>query len=1082
MHQGYYRWPTLHGDTVVFGSEDDLWSVPLSGGRAIRLTANLGQIACPRFSPDGKWIAYIGSDEGHQEVYIIPAGGGVPRRLTYFGTAVNRVVGWTPDSQAVICSSSARQPMRRMVELFAASIDGGEPQALGYGMASQISYGPGGGIVIGRHSWDPARWKRYRGGTKGVLWIDATGGGTFRPLIDLEGNLASPLWIRDRIWFVSDHEGSGNLYSCLPDGTDLKRHTDHEDFYVRFPDHQGETIVYQCGAELWRYDLTSHSTAKIAIDWTSPQVQRNRKFVAASRYLNQFYLHPEGHSLALITRGKAFTMPLFDGAVLQHGEREGVRYRTVHYLSDGKRLAMTSDASGEEAVEIHWLDGSQPPARVEDMPLGRPDHVAISPATPQLAVVNHRRELLLVDLDARTTRVLDTSDQQEGMGMPAWSPDGQWLAYSYGVRPNLSIIRLVHVESGQTHDVTRPVLEDFSPSFDPEGKYLYFISSREFNPAYDTLHFSLGFPYGTRPYLVTLQKDLRSPFLPDAEMLIEKKEEAKKDESKKDEAAKDGEDKKPKPVKIDLEGLQDRLVAFPVKDGRYRKIVGIEGKVLYSSFPVHGSLDEDWAEGSKVRGSLKCFNLKSREEESLFEGIVSFGVSGNGKQMAIWADGKLRVLPAGEKPSDKVLGDSKPGRKSGLVDLGRARVSVVPVQEWKQMFNDAWRRMRDHFWTENMSGVDWDEVRTRYSPLLDRLGSRSEYSDLMWEVQGELGTSHAYEMGGDYRPEPNYKQGHLGADFAWDAAAGGYRILHVVKGDHWDAGKGGPLAKPGINLGVGDVVTAINGQALSPDFTPGQALVNQTRTDVLLTVAGDSPRQVQVRTADNDIPARYRDWVEANRRHVHEVSGGQIGYVHIPDMGPAGFAEFHRYYLTECQFPALLVDVRFNGGGHVSQLLLDKLNRKRLGYDIPRWGNPEPYPSYSVLGPILALTDENAGSDGDIFSHSFKMMKLGLLVGKRTWGGVIGINGQGKLVDGSMTTQPEFSFWFHDVGWEVENYGTRPDIEVEYAPHHYKQGVDPQLGRAIEELQKQLAANPPQVPDFSRRPSLARPPLPPRQP
>lgn len=1075
MHQGYYRWPTLHGTTVVFGCEDDLWAVPLTGGYATRLTANLGQIACPRFSPDGQWIAYIGSDEGHQEVYVIPAVGGVPRRLTYFGTAVNRVVGWSPDSKSVICSSSARQPMRRMVELFKVSIDGGEAESMSYGMASQISFGDNGGIVIGRHSWDPARWKRYRGGTKGVLWIDPDGSGEFKLMIDLEGNLASPLWIDGRVWFVSDHEGSGNLYSCTPEGSDLKRHTDHEEFYVRFPDYQGQHIVYQCGGDLWRYDLQQNSSEKIEVQWTSPQIQRSRKFVSASRYLNQFVLHPEGHSLGLITRGKVFTMPLFEGAVCQIGERDGVRYRTMHYLSDNQRVALTSDASGEEAVEVHWLDGSQEPVQINDMPLGRPDHVAISPATPHLAVVNHRRELLVVDLDKHTTRVLDKTSQQE-IGMPAWSPDGQWIAYSIETRPNMSIIRLVNVASGEIHDVTRPVMHDYAPCFDPEGKYLYFISSREFNPAYDTLHFALGFPYGTRPYLVTLQKDLRSPFLPDADMLIDKKEESKKDD-KKDEAKKD-EDKKPKPVQIDLEGIQDRLVAFPVKDGRYRKILAIEGKVLYSAFPVFGSLDEDWFENSKVRGVVKSFNLKTREEEHIIDGIQSFAVSGNGKQMAIWADGKLRVLPAGDKPSDKVLGDAKPGRKSGLVDFNRVRVSVVPLKEWSQMFNDAWRRMRDHFWTENMSGVDWEEVRTRYSPLLERLGSRSEYSDLMWEVQGELGTSHAYEMGGDYRPEPNYRQGHLGADFVWDDANKGYRITHIVRGDHWEPNRGGPLAKPGVNLEVGDVIVAINGQRLSYGFTPGQALVNQTRTDIILTVS--SGRTVQVRTLDNEAPPRYRDWVESNRAKVHALSNGQIGYVHIPDMGPVGFAEFHRYYLTECQFPALLVDVRFNGGGHVSQLLLDKLNRRRLGYDIPRWGTPEPYPSYSVLGPILALTDENAGSDGDIFSHSFKMMKLGPLVGKRTWGGVIGINSQGKLVDGSITTQPEYSFWFHDVGWEVENYGTRPDIEVEYAPHDYKQGTDPQLARAIEELQRLLAANPPEVPDFSRRPMLKRPNLPPR--
>lgn len=1077
MHKGYYRWPTVHGDQLVFGCEDDLWQVSLEGGVARRLTANLGQISCPQFSPDGQWLAFVGSDEGHQEVYVIPASGGVPRRLTYFGTTVTRVVGWSPDGSAVICSSSARQPMRRMVELFAVRLDGGEPEPLGYGMAHHISYGAEGRAVIGRHTWDSARWKRYKGGTKGVLWVDAEGSGTFQPLLNLNGQISSPLWIEERIYFVADHEGAGNLYSCLPDGQDLKRHTDHEDYYVRFPDFDGQNIVYQCGGALWRYDRSSDSTAEIAIEWHSPQVQRNRKFVPAAKYLSQFHLHPESHSVTLISRGKTFAAPLFDGAVQQVGQRQGTRYRTSHYLHDGKRLALVGDASGEESIEVHWLDGSQEPVQIEDKSLGRPDHVAVSPATPHLAVVNHRRQLLIVDLDAGKTQVVDESDQHEGIGIPAWSSDGQWVAYAIALKPNLSIIRLCHVPSGSIHDVTRPVMSDYAPCFDPEGKYLYFVSAREFNPSYDAMHFSLSFPYGSRPYLVTLRKDLRSPFEPDFAMLTEDSKPEDKEEDKKEDA-KD----KPKPVEIDLGGLHERVVAFPIKDGRYRKLQALPDKLLYASFPVLGSLDEFWIEGSgKVRGTLKSFNLKTREEEVLVEGISTFQVSADSKKIAVLAEGKLRFLPAGEKPSDKMMADGKPGRKSGLFDFGRLKLEVQPLAEWQQMFNDAWRRMRDHFWTENMSGVDWEEVRQRYAPLLERVACRSEYSDLMWEVQGELGTSHAYEMGGDYRPAPDYKQGHLGADFVWDDGAGGYRIRQLVKGDYWDSRRGGPLTRPGLNIQADEVVTAINGQPLGLDYTPGQALLNQAKSDVLLTLAqGETHRTVQVRTLDNDAPARYRDWVEANRAYVHEKSQGQMGYVHIPDMGPYGFAEFHRYYLTECNYPALLVDVRFNGGGHVSQLLLDKLGRKRLGYDIPRWGEPEPYPSYAVLGPMLALTDENAGSDGDIFSHSWKMMKLGPLVGKRTWGGVIGINSQGRLVDGSVTTQPEYSFWFHDVGWNVENYGTDPDIEVEYAPHDYKQGVDPQLDRAIAELQGLLDAHPPELPDFSRRPSLKRPPLPPR--
>ncbi len=1088
--QGYYRFPTLHQDQVVFSCEDDLWRVPLSGGVAVRLTANLGKISCPLYSPDGQWIAYIGSDEGHEEVYVIPAAGGVPRRLTYFGTTRNRVVAWKPDSSAVICSTNAKQSLQRQMDLFEVPLNGGVPQCLNYGMAHQIAYGPGKACVIGRHTWDVARWKRYKGGTKGYLWIDKTGDGHFENLIDLAGNMASPLWVGDRIYFISDHEDHGNIYSCTLDGGDLTRHTHHEDFFVRFAQVEGEHIVYQCGGDLFHLDLNTQQSEKIAIQWTSPQVQRNRKFVSAAKYLNYFSLHPKAHSIALVTRGKTFAMPLWDGAAQQYGDKQGVRHRTVHYLPDGKRIVMFSDRSGEEGLEIHHLDHSEPPVFIEDFDgflTGRPDHVRVSPVNDELAFVNHRNELVWVDLDKQAAKVLDHNEELRGIGAPAWSPDGRWLAYSAKVANGISLLRLCEVSTGQTHDITEAVNEDDSPCFDPDGKYLYFISSREFNPAYDALHFSLGFPFGSRPYLVTLQADLRSPFSPDAAMATAEAEDKKdKKEAKGADAEADAKteadtDKKPEPITIDLEGIQQRVVAFPVKDGRYYNLRAIKGKVFYLTYGVHGTLDAQFSDNAQVKGTLQCYDLDKREQETLLTGLNSYGVSPDGSKLVAWDGSKLRVIKAGEKPAEKMLSASAPGPKSGLIDFNRLRVGVVPVEEWTQMFHDAWRRMRDHFWTENMSGVDWNEVRQRYAPLLPRLASRTEYADLMWEVQGELGTSHAYEMGGDYRPEPAYRQGYIGADFVWDTNAQGYRVTHIVRGDHWDEKQGGPLAKPGLGIAEGDVLVAINGELLNPHFTPGEALVNQVKADVLLRFKKADTHEiktVQVRTLTTDAPARYRDWVNANRDYVHAQSGGTIGYVHIPDMGAQGFAEFHRNYLKECQYPALLVDVRFNGGGHVSQLLLDKLSRKRLGYDIPRWGKPEPYPSYAVMGPILALTDENAGSDGDIFSHSFKMMKLGPLVGKRTWGGVIGIDSRGRLVDGSVTTQPEYSFWFHDMGWNVENYGTDPDIEVDYAPHHYRGQEDPQLDRAIAELQQMMQAQPVALPDFSQRPNLKRQPLP----
>ncbi len=1083
---GYYRFPTIHHDTVVFVCEDDLWTVSASGGIARRLTSNLGQASWPALSPDGSTLAFTGRDEGHPEVYRMPAAGGPAKRLTYLG-AGTRVVGWSPDGQSIIFASNTAQPFSGLYCLYTVHADGGEPQQLPTGPAMSISYGPDGGMVIGRNTTDLARWKRYRGGLTGDMWIDPDGSGEWRRLIKLEGNVAMPLWVGERIYFVSDHEGIGNLYSCLPTGEDLRRHTRHTDYYVRHPATDGRRIVYHAGADLYVFDPATDETRQIDVEFHSPRVQRNRKFVDAEEYLQWYDIHPEGHSVVVTSRGKPFTMANWEGAVIQHGEPNGVRYRLASWLRDGKRLVMVSDAAGEEALEIHHADGSQELERLEGLDIGRPVSLVVSPKTDQVALSNHRNELILVDLESRSMSVLDRSRHSRIRGI-AWSPDGRWIAYGFSDTHHTTVIKLCRVETGETWPVTRPVLRDVRPAFDPDGKYLYFLSYRDFDPVYDNMHFDLNFPWGVRPYLITLQADLPSPFVPiprapgekaSQEMPNNSSKEGKAGEGQEpaDEKEKKDEDKKELVVEIDLEGISDRVLAFPVPEGRYLQIRGIKDKVLFSSYPIQGALNRSWSNSVPSASSrLEVYDFEEQKHEVLIEGITNFDVSMDGKTLIYRAGNRLRVLKAGVKPDNNGW---SPSRKTGWLDLDRIKVSVEPQAEWEQMYREAWRLQRDQFWTEDMSGVDWQAVYQRYFPLVRRVATRSEFSDLMWEMQGELGTSHAYEMGGDYPPNPHYDQGFLGADLRYDPETDSWIVTHVVRGDVWDESTSSPLARPGINVQPGDQLIAVNGRRVGREVSPQELLVNQAGNEVLLTFAGEEePRTVTVKVLRSEASARYREWVEANRQRVHEATDGRVGYVHIPDMGPRGYAEFHRGYLAEVEREGLIVDVRFNGGGHVSQLILEKLARRRLGYDVQRWGEPIPYPADSVLGPMVALTNEQAGSDGDIFSHAFKLMGLGPLIGKRTWGGVIGISFRDSLVDGGVTTQPEFSYWFEDVGWGVENYGTDPDIEVEIRPQDYVAGRDPQLERAIEEIQKLLAEHPPKLPDFSKKPKLPLPTLP----
>jgi tricorn protease len=632
--------------------------------------------------------------------------------------------------------------------------------------------------------------------------------------------------------------------------------------------------------------------------------------------------------------------------------------------------------------------------------------------------------------------------------------------------------------------VTDPILHDTRPAFDPDGRYLYFLSAREFDPVADKLHFDWSFPKGVRPYLVTLQRELRSPFIPEPAAVASGS--SPTSEPPAVAAAQNGAGTSSEPgalasrpiVRIDFDGIRSRIVAFPVPDGRYGRVQGTHTGVVYSSFPVESARKED--QGPSANGALEGYHFEQHKSERLVDGISDFEVSSRGTTLIYQADDRLRILKASEKPPQlEGEAQNKSGRESGWVDLDRVQVSVRPDAEWRQMLDEAWRLQREQFWNADMSGIDWRSMYHRYSRLVDRIGSRSELSDLFWEMQGELGTSHAYEFGGEYRPRPQYHQGLLGVD--WHLAKNGHYIIsHLVHGDSWDSEATSPLLAPGINVEVGDAVLAINGQSLSRDITPGHLLVNQAGCEVELLIQpkdGGTPRTAVIQALSSEFPARYREWVEENRRAVHEATGDKVGYVHIPDMGNDGFAEFHRSYLMEYDRAGLIIDVRWNRGGINSNLVLETLMRPRIGYGFQRWGQPEPYFIQSPRGPMVALTNENAGSDGDVFSHAFKMLKLGPLIGKRTWGGVIGYNDfVFPLADGTVTTQPEFSYWVTDVGWGLENYGTDPTIEVEYPPQAYMAHEDPQLDRAIAEALRLVEERPAGVAEPGPHPNLAFPP------
>ena len=1028
----------------------------------------------PRFSPDGARLAYTATGEGPTEVYVMDAGGGAGRRLTWLG-ANTRTVGWTRDGSGILFQSNAARPFARDQQLHAVPATGGPTERLPWGIAHEIGFEPGGpGVVLGRNSADPARWKRYRGGTAGTLWIDRKGDGSFAPLAPVNGNIASPMWIAGRIWFLSDHEGHGNLYSCTPAGRDLRRHTDHENFYARYPNSDGRRIVYHAGADLHLYDVETGKGAPIDVTLSSARPGRRRRFVEAAEHLETADLHPGGSSLVAVARGAAFSLGLWEGAPLRHGDT-AARTRLARFLPDGERVVAVTDASGEEALAVFRADGTGRPKIVAG-DFGRALDLVPAPAPASSAVVafaNHRQEVWIADLQSGKTRLVEASRHDRIAGL-AWSPDGRWLAYGfYSTRRSCSI-HLFDRERGAVHEITRPEFVDYAPAFDPEGKYLYFLSLRGFDPVPDTQYFDFAFPRGVVPCLVPLASDTPSPF--DAAMRTPHRPRTKP--SRPDDPTDGAETAN---VQVDLEGIADRVVAFPMPEGRYLQIVGGHGRAFVTSVPIEGTIDQDWrAKGPPpAKARVEIWDFERDHAETLLASVTEIALSLDAHTLLVRTGNRLRALPAGIEARDLVRKD-EPGRESGWIDLGRLRLEVVPELEWRQMLREAWRLQRDQFWTEDLSRVEWTGALERYLPLVERVATRSEFSDLIWELQGELGTSHCYELGGDYLPGPAWHQGQLGADVEWDAEARAWVIRRIPHGDSWDPKARSPLRAPGVGIAEGDHLLAVGGQPVGAERSPFELLVHQAGQQVALTVRSPGARarrQVAITTLANETPLRYRDWVEANRARVSEETGGQVGYLHIPDMGSHGYAEFHRAFRNEVDRSGLIVDVRFNGGGNVSQLLLEKLMRRPISFDIGRWQGPATYPADAPLGPLVAVTNEHAGSDGDIFSHAWKIYRLGPLIGKRTWGGVIGIWPRHALVDGTITTQAEFSTWFFDVGWGVENYGTDPDIEVDIAPEDFAAGRDPQLERAIKEIKRLLREKKPAVPKLDQRPDLRAPKL-----
>ncbi|MFF0789451.1 S41 family peptidase [Streptomyces spiralis] len=1087
----YLRLPHISGDLLCFVAEDDLWLAPLDGAeRAWRLTVDRTKTGHPRFSPDGRHIAYTNWRSLAPEIHLVPVDGGPGRQLSYWGSTDTRVCGWAPPDEhghtEILAVTSHDEPFSYFTWAYKVDTDGSPGRKLPWGPVADLQVAGLDGerkslLLTGTPPHEPASWKRYRGGATGRLWLHGK-----RLLADIDGHLACPMFVGGRIAFLSDHEGVGNLYSCAHDGSDLRRHTDHDAFYARHAASDGQRVVYQCAGDLWMVDDLSPDSVPHRLDvrLSGPRAGRRRYPVPAAQNLDGLSVDETGRASAVVVRGSLYWLTHRDGPARTLTDTPGVRVRLPEMLGASGRIAYVTDADGEDAVEITYLPratGPHPPRRLASGQLGRVLEMAADCEGERLALASHDGRLLLLDVpeDAEssedpehsggTVTELVRSDNGPVRDL-AFSPDGAWLTWSHpGIGRSLRQIKVARIKDRLIVDVTDGRFEDENPVFTQDGRYLAFLSWRGFDPVYDVHTGDLSFPLGCKPYLVPLSSATPSPFALNPEG---RPAAGGLDPVEDEETGEAG------AVTVEVEGLASRVTPFPVIASKYsalRPVAG--GGLVWLRWPISGALGETFVNPDDITGrpTLEFFSITKAKKSELVGHLDSFATSGDGTRLVVVDEGELRAVPSTE------IGDSD---TTTWIDLRRIRHVVDPGAEWRQSYEEAGRLIRAYYWDPDMCGIDWDAVLAQYRPLVERVASPDEFADLLREVLGELGTSHAYVAAARRNEGPAHYQrwqGLLGANLVHRDA--GWVLKRILPGDSSDSRARSPLAGAGIREGA--VLTHVDGRPVDPVTGPYPLLAGSGGTTVELTFAppgGDGPaRRVAVVPLIDDRPLRYQDWVAKRRAVVRELSEGRCGYLHIPDLGGSGWAQFNRDVRMEISRPALIVDVRGNAGGHISELVIEKLTRPILGWDLTRNAQPVSYTSNAPRGPIVALADEATSSDGDMITAAFKLLKLGPVVGQRTWGGVVGITGRHRLGDGTVITVPMNAAWLDAYGWSVENHGVSPDIESLRTPMDWAEGRHVEMDDAIELALDLLTANPPATPPgYENVPDRTRPKLPPR--
>jgi tricorn protease len=1072
------RFPDVHGDQVVFCYAGDLWLAKTTGGTAWRLTSAAGQELFPRFSPDGKWVAFTGQYDGDEQVYVVPVTGGAPKQLTFYPAVGplpprwgydNQLYGWTVDGKAVLFRSMRYGWDLTDTRLFTVPVEGGLPQPLPMPVSGGGDFSPDGTkVAYSPLIRDFRTWKRYEGGWAQDLYIFDLKTYEVVQITDHQRTERDPMWVGGKVYFSADWDGTLNLYAYDVASGETEQLTRSKEYDVRWPSAADDgQIVYELGGELRIYDTNSGSAEELKIFVPNDGVAMRPSRVSAADNIENWGLSPKGKRVVFAARGDSFTAPIEHGPTRNLTRAANAHDKWPAWSPDGKKIAFISDKTGEEELYVINQDG-----RGDLKQLTNDGHEMRyiprwSPDGKYIAFSDKHGKLYLIDLKSKKKK--EIADEKDNFLFDyTWSPNGGFLTFTLSDPTGFNSIWIYGVKEGKLLRVTGELWNEFEPVWGPNGDYLYYLSDRMFQPQIGSYEWNYLLDRETGIYAMALRKDVKHPFPSKSDEVEieeetegdEKKKDDKKGKDKKDNDEEKDEEKKKEYIKIDFDGLAERVSRVPVDEDNYYNLNAIEGHLVYNSTgPFY------YGRSGDIRPSVRFYDLKEREEKTAVKQAGAYALSNDGKKLLVRErGGAFKLYDAKPKP-----GDAK------TVSTGGLQVDRVPAEEWAQIFDEVWRRFRDFFYVENMHGYDWKAIGERYRALLPYVAHRSDLNYVLGEMVAELSTSHSYISGGDYEVPDRAPVGLPGAHFELDEKAGRYKIVEIFSGHNEESRYRAPLTEVGVDVEEGVYVLAIDGEPLTANDNPYWMLRNKASHPVTFTVNSKptekDARDVTFNPVRSERSLVYLNWVLDNMEKVDKATDGRVGYIHIPDCGSNGLREFIKYFYGQIRKEGLILDARGNGGGNTSQMFIERLRRELLSVDYSRNSEyPSPYPYTVFHGHMVCLLSETSASDGDIFPAMFRKAGLGPLIGKRSWGGVVGISGRGPLIDGGTVYVPEFGFINTEGEWDIENYGVEPDIEVENDPKSVIEGRDPQLKRAIEEVMKMIKEDPKKIPPRPKDP------------